>query len=96
MAKIKSESKDQHISGIFGKANPQTKKPCMSSYRTMLYPVTGKSCCVLVYSALLVALFLGTNFEDMIASLTWPCTLPPGCSVEWDGPSAGTDHPPTE
>ena len=37
-----------------------------------------------------------TNFEDMIASLTWPCTLPPGWSVEWDGPSAGSDHPPTE
>ena len=32
----------------------------------------------------------------MIASLTWPCTLPPGWSVEWDGPSAGADHPPTE
>ena len=23
-----------------------------------------------------MALFSGTNFEDMIASLTWPCTLP--------------------
>ena len=68
----------------------------MSSYRTMVYPVTAKSCWVLVYSALLVALFLGTNFEDLIASLTWLCTLPPGWSVEWDGPSADADHPPTE
>jgi len=45
---------------------------------------------------MLVALFSGTNFEDIIASLTWPCTLPPGWSVEWDGPSAGADHPPDE
>jgi len=38
----------------------------------------------------------GTNFEDLFASLTWPCTLHPGWSVEWDGPSAGADHPPAE
>ena len=31
-----------------------------------------------------MALFSGTNFEDMVASLTWPCTLPPGWSVEWE------------
>ena len=43
-----------------------------------------------------MALFLDTNFEDMIASLTRPCTLPPGWSVEWDGLSAGADHPPAE
>ena len=43
-----------------------------------------------------MALFSGTNFEDLFASLTWPCTLPPGWSVEWDGPSAGADHPPAE
>ena len=43
-----------------------------------------------------MGLFLGTNFEDLIASLTWPCTLPPGWSVEWDGPSAGADHHPAE
>ena len=73
---------------FLAKQIPQTKKPCISSYRTMLYPVTGKF--------LLVALFLGTNFEDMIVSLTWPCTLPPGWSVEWDGPPAGADHPPAE
>ena len=43
-----------------------------------------------------MALFSGTNFEDMIAILTWPGTLPPGWSVEWDGPSASADHTPTE
>ena len=43
-----------------------------------------------------MALLSGTDFEDMIVSLTWPCTLPPGWSVEWDGPSAGADHPPAE
>ena len=96
MAKLKSENKDQLLVAFLAKRTPQTKKPGMSSYRTMVYLVTGKSYCVLVYSALLVVLFLGTNFEDMIASLTWLCTLPPGWSVEWDGPSAGTDHPPTE
>ena len=58
---------------------------------TKLYPLTGKPCRVLVYSALLVALFLGENFEDLIAGLTWPCTLPPGWSVEWEGSSAGAD-----
>ena len=26
----------------------------------------------------------GDTFEDMIAGLTWPCTLPTGWSVEWD------------
>ena len=96
MAKLKSENKDQLLVTFLAKQTPQTKKSCMSSYRTMVYPMTGKSCRVLVYSALLVALFSGTNFEDLIASLTWPCTLPPGWSVEWDGPSAGADHPPTE
>ena len=96
MAKLKSKSKDQLLVAFLAKQIPQTKKPCMSSYRTMVYPMTGKSCRVLVYSALLVALFSGTNFEDMIASLTWLCTLSPGWSVEWDGPSAGADHPPTE
>ena len=94
--KLKFENKDQLLVAFLAKQTPQTKKSCMSSYRTMVYPMTGKSCWVLVYSALFVVLFSGTNFEDMIASLTWPCTLPPGWSVEWDGPSAGADHPPTE
>ena len=57
-----------------------------------------------MYSAFLVALFFrflwhcfsGTDFEDMIAVLTWPCTLPPGWSVEWDGPSVRADTPPEE
>ena len=57
----------------------------------MLYPLTVKFCWVLVYSALLVAFFSGENFEDLIAGLTWPCTLPPGWSVEWEGSSAGAD-----
>ena len=90
-------NKDQQlVAFLANKPHQPKKKPCMSSYRTMLYPVTGKSCWVLVYSALLVALFSGTNFEDLFASLTWPCTLPPGWSVEWDCPSAGADHPPAE
>jgi hypothetical protein len=38
-----------------------------------------------------VALFLGETFEDRIASLTWPCTLPPGCSVEWDASPTNDD-----
>ena len=70
MVKLKSENKDQLLEAFLAKQNPPTKKPCMSSYRTMLYPVTGKPCWVLVYSALLVALFSGTNFEDLFASLT--------------------------
>ena len=96
MAKLKSENKDLLLVAFLAKHTPPTKKPCMSSYETKVYPVTGKSCWVLVYSALLVVLFSGTNFEDLIASLTWPCTLPPGWSVEWDGPSAGADHPSAE
>ena len=43
-----------------------------------------------------MALFLGDDFEDMIAGLTWPCTLPPGWSMVWDGSSAGTDASPPE
>ena len=44
-----------------------------------------------MYSALLVALFSGETFEDLIAGLTYPCTLPPGWSVEWEGSSADAD-----
>ena len=43
-----------------------------------------------------MALFSGTSFEDMIAGLTWPCTMPPGWSVEWNGSSVGVDDPPAE
>ena len=62
----------------------------------MLYLFTVKSCWVLVYSALLMALFSGENFEDMIAGLTYPCTLPPGWSIVWEGSSAGADASPSE
>ena len=33
-----------------------------------------------------MALFSGDTFEDMVASLTWPCALPLGWSVEWVRP----------
>ena len=32
------------------------------------------------------------TFEDMVASLTWPCNLPPGWSVEWDTTPADGDN----
>ena len=96
MAKLKSENKDQLLVAFLAKQTPQTKKSCMSSYQTKVYPVTGKTCWVLVYSVLLVALLSGTDFEDMIASLTWPCTLHLGWSAEWDVLLAGADTPPTE
>jgi hypothetical protein len=38
-----------------------------------------------------VALFSGETFEDMVASLTWPCTLP-GWSVEWDASPTNDDN----
>ena len=63
---------------------------------TKVYPLTGKPCWVLVYSALLVSLFSGEAFEEMIAGVTWPCNLPPGWSVVWDGPSADADSDPQE
>ena len=43
MVKLKSENKDQLLEVFLEKQTPQTKKPCMSSYQTMVYPVTGKS-----------------------------------------------------
>ena len=43
-----------------------------------------------------MALFSGEKFEDLIAGLTWPCTLPPGWSVEWEGSSAGADASPSK
>ena len=60
MAKLKSENKDQLLVAFLAKQTPQTKKPCMSSYRTMLYPVMGKSCWVLVY---ILSLACGTIFQ---------------------------------
>ena len=44
MAELKFENKDQLLVEFLAKQTPQTKKPCMSSYLTMLYPVTGKPC----------------------------------------------------
>ena len=55
---------------------------------TKVYPMTGKPCWVLVYSALLVALFSGNTFEDMFAGVI---ALPPGWSVEWVVSPANTD-----
>ena len=75
MEKLKYEIKDLLLVAFSAKQTPPAKKPCMSSYWTMLYPVTGKSCWVLVYSALLVALFSGNAFEVMLADLT---ALPSG------------------
>jgi hypothetical protein len=28
----------------------------------------------------------------MVAGVTWPSTLPPGWTVEWDPTSAGEEH----
>jgi hypothetical protein len=28
----------------------------------------------------------------MVAGVTWPTTLPPGWTVEWDTTSAGEEH----
>ena len=80
MAKLKSENKDLLLVAFLAKQTPQTKNPCMSSYRTKVYPETGKPYWVLVYSALLVALFSGITFEDVFAGVT---TLPAGWLVDW-------------
>ena len=53
----------------------------------------GKPCWVLVYSALLVALFSGITYEDMFSDLT---ALPPSWSVVWVGSSVGADASPPE
>ena len=42
--KLKSEIKDPLLVAFLAKQTPPTKKPCMSSYRAMLYLVTGQSC----------------------------------------------------
>ena len=67
MVKLKSENKDQLLVAFLAKQTPPTKKSCMSSNRTMLYPVTGKSCWVLVNLALLVALFFRWFFVTEFA-----------------------------
>jgi hypothetical protein len=38
-----------------------------------------------------VAIFSGVSFEDMIAGLAWPSTLPIGWTVEWDLSLASND-----
>ena len=43
-----------------------------------------------------MALFSGIAFGNMFAGIAWPCSLPPGWSVLWDGPSAGADSDPQE
>ena len=50
----------------------------MSRSRWCSFHPTGKPCWVLVYSALLCWLFSGAALKEMVASLTWPTTLPPG------------------
>jgi len=40
---------------------------------------------------LLLKPFSGMSFENQIASLTYPCSLPAGWSVEGDPSSAGNE-----
>ena len=44
MTKLKSKNKDILLVVFLAKQTTQTKKPCMSSYQTKLYPETGESC----------------------------------------------------
>jgi hypothetical protein len=37
-------------------------------------------------------IFTGTLDEGMVARLTWPSTLPPGWTVEWNPASEGDDQ----
>jgi hypothetical protein len=32
------------------------------------------------------------SLEEMVAGITWPSTLPPGWTVEWDPASAEEEH----
>jgi hypothetical protein len=45
-----------------------------------------------VYSALLVAYIFTGSLEDMVAGVTWPSTLPPGWTIQWDPTSVGEEH----
>jgi hypothetical protein len=36
-------------------------------------------------------IFAGT-LQDMVDGVTWPITLPPGWTVEWDAASAGEEQ----
>ena len=70
---------------LFGKTNPSSQKPCMSR-QWAKYTHSRVSLAEYQYTqpCLWLNFVSGDTFEDMIASLTWPCTLPPGWSVEWD------------
>jgi hypothetical protein len=68
---LKFEIKDQLLVA-FGKTNPPAKRPCKSSCIFL----SSKSCCVLVYSALLNLWFLG--------NLIWPGSIPEGWELEWE------------
>lgn len=65
----------------------------MSRRRSSSYHLTGKSCWVLVNSALLVALLSGNlDVEEFATWVTWPTQLPSGCTVEWDPSLIGEDR----
>jgi len=40
----------------------------------------------------LPATALEGSLEEMVAGITWPSTLPPGWTVEWDPASAEEEH----
>ena len=69
---LKFENKDQLLVA-FGKTNPPAKKPCMSSCISFW---SGKSCWVLVYSALLNLWFSGNDI--------WPGQIPDGWELQWE------------
>jgi hypothetical protein len=69
---LKFKSKDQLLDA-FGKTNPPAKKPYMYS---CVFILTGQSCWVLAYSALLVLLFSGKPI--------WPGSIPDGWKLEWE------------
>jgi hypothetical protein len=69
---LKFGNKDQLLVAI-GKTNPQAKKPYMSS---LTFFLSGKSCWVLVYSALFLLLFSRNPI--------WPGSIPDGWELEWE------------
>ena len=78
---------------VCGKTNPSSQKPCMSRQWAM-YTNSRVSLAEYQYTQPCLWLYFvsGETFEDMIASLTWPRTLPPGRSVEWDPTPANDDN----
>jgi hypothetical protein len=69
---LKSENKDQLLVA-FGKTNPAAKKSCMS---ICIFFLSGQSCWVLVYLALLNLLFSGIPIG--------PGSIPDGWELEWE------------